>query len=131
MSLQNAFLGSLVADAVAMPVHWYYNRQSLDQDYGDFSSYCKPKNIHLTASYGEVIILRNLRKQIFWKTKQNIGVKEEYVPSVFGSRRQFTNLQLAARIYRSTILNGTFDPESWLKRYVEVRSPQMAPRYIC
>ena len=46
MSLQNAFLGSLVADAVAMPVHWYYNRQSLDQDYGDFSDYCKPKNIH-------------------------------------------------------------------------------------
>ena len=40
MSLQNAFLGSLVADAVAMPVHWYYNRESLDQDYGNFSSYC-------------------------------------------------------------------------------------------
>ena len=37
MSLQNAFLGSLVADAVSMPVHWYYNREALDRDYGDFS----------------------------------------------------------------------------------------------
>ena len=36
----------LVADAVSMPVHWYYNRGSLDQDYGDFATYCRPKNPH-------------------------------------------------------------------------------------
>ena len=46
MSLQNAFLGSLVADAVSMPVHWYYNRGALDQDYGDFTTYCRPRNPH-------------------------------------------------------------------------------------
>ena len=40
MSLQNAFLGSLVAD-VSMPVHWYYNREALDRDYGDFSEFCQ------------------------------------------------------------------------------------------
>ena len=55
MSLQNAFLGSLVADAVAIPVHWYHNRESLDQDYGDFSVTANLE--YQTASYGEVIIL--------------------------------------------------------------------------
>ena len=46
MSLQNAFLGSLVGDAVAMPVHWYYDREALDRDYGDFDDYCAPRNPH-------------------------------------------------------------------------------------
>ena len=27
-----AFVGALVADAVAMPVHWYYDRAALDRD---------------------------------------------------------------------------------------------------
>jgi hypothetical protein len=27
------FLGALVADAVAMPVHWYYDQGALDRDY--------------------------------------------------------------------------------------------------
>ena len=31
---RQAFLGALVADAVAMPVHWYYDRQALARDYG-------------------------------------------------------------------------------------------------
>ena len=30
------------------------------------------------------------------------------------------NLQLAAELYRNYILHGGFDPEIWLKRYVEV-----------
>ncbi|MBM4022916.1 MAG: ADP-ribosylglycohydrolase family protein, partial [Planctomycetes bacterium] len=49
-----AFLGSLVADAVAMPVHWYYDRAALDRDYpplvttataGD-PPYLAPRNPH-------------------------------------------------------------------------------------
>jgi ADP-ribosylglycohydrolase len=43
MSFQNAFIGSLVADAVAMPVHWYYNRNALDSDYGDFDRFHESK----------------------------------------------------------------------------------------
>ena len=46
MSLQNAFLGSLVGDAISMPVHWYYDRNALDRDYGDFDDYLAPKNPH-------------------------------------------------------------------------------------
>ena len=46
VSLQNAFLGSLVGDAIAMPVHWYYDRDALDRDYGDFDDYLSPRNPH-------------------------------------------------------------------------------------
>ena len=46
MSYQNAFLGSLIADAVSMPVHWYYNTDKIDTDYGEFDHFMTPKSIH-------------------------------------------------------------------------------------
>ena len=64
MSLQNAFLGSLVADAVSMPVHWYYNREALDRDYGDFSI-CQPRTPIRTVFYGEVNLFLKAQKLIF------------------------------------------------------------------
>ena len=42
----DAFLGSLIADAVAMPVHWYYDRQALARDYGTIDDYRAPKTPH-------------------------------------------------------------------------------------
>jgi ADP-ribosyl-[dinitrogen reductase] hydrolase len=41
-----AFTGSLVADAVAMPIHWYYDREALQRDYGTISDYLTPRNPH-------------------------------------------------------------------------------------
>ena len=35
LSLTPAYHGSLIADALCMPVHWYYNREALDRDYPD------------------------------------------------------------------------------------------------
>ena len=37
--LYHAFLGSLAADAVSMPVHWYYDTAALDRDYSTISTY--------------------------------------------------------------------------------------------
>jgi ADP-ribosyl-[dinitrogen reductase] hydrolase len=43
---QNAYYGSLVADAVAMPVHWYYDRDALRAEYSEITGYLTPKNPH-------------------------------------------------------------------------------------
>ena len=121
MSLQNAFLGSLVADAVSMPVHWYYNRGSLDQDYGDFATYCRPKNPHpdsilwrseFKPRNPKADILRNQLK--FW------GRRGIHYHQFLEAGDNTLNLQLAAELYRNCILHGGFEPETWLKRYVEV-----------
>ena len=32
------FLGSLIADALALPGHWYYDRAALVRDYGSLDS---------------------------------------------------------------------------------------------
>jgi len=121
MSLQNAFLGSLVADAVSMPVHWYYNRGALDQDYGDFATYCRPKNPHpdsilwrseFKPKNSKANILRNQLK--YW------GRRGIHYHQFLEAGDNTLNLQLAAELYRNCILHGGFEPQTWLKRYAEV-----------
>jgi len=41
-----AFRGSQAADALAMPVHWYYDRAALRADYGLVDHFMVPKNPH-------------------------------------------------------------------------------------
>jgi ADP-ribosyl-[dinitrogen reductase] hydrolase len=41
-----AYRGSLVADALAMPVHWYYDREALRRDYGTVDRYVAPRRHH-------------------------------------------------------------------------------------
>ena len=38
--------GLCIGDALAMPVHWYYNRQALHDDYGLVTDYLAPRNPH-------------------------------------------------------------------------------------
>jgi ADP-ribosylglycohydrolase len=121
MSFQNAFLGSLVADAVSMPVHWYYNTRGIDEDYPDFDHYIAPKNPHPDS--------------ILWRSRyQPIGEKDDILreqSKYWGKRgvhyHQFLrpgentlNLKLACELYRTIIKNGEYDPDTWLERYAEV-----------
>jgi hypothetical protein len=40
---QQIFLGALVADSIAMPVHWYYNQSAIERDFGILDAYQPPK----------------------------------------------------------------------------------------
>ncbi|NBV32629.1 MAG: ADP-ribosylglycohydrolase family protein, partial [Proteobacteria bacterium] len=42
----HAFHGALLADALAMPVHWYYDRIALKRDYGRVDRFLAPRNPH-------------------------------------------------------------------------------------
>ncbi|ETW00459.1 hypothetical protein H310_07080 [Aphanomyces invadans] len=42
--MEGALFGLFVADAVAMPVHWMYNLDQLQADYGRITGYTKPKD---------------------------------------------------------------------------------------
>ena len=38
-----SLVGMFVGDAIAMPVHWYYDLQQLRRDYGEIRAYTEPK----------------------------------------------------------------------------------------
>jgi len=48
MDQRNRAMGSLwgmfIGDALAMPVHWYYNRARLVEDFGEVTKYEAPKS---------------------------------------------------------------------------------------
>ncbi len=41
-----ALWGLFIGDALAMPVHWYYDRAALRRDYGEVRDYLAPRNPH-------------------------------------------------------------------------------------
>jgi ADP-ribosyl-[dinitrogen reductase] hydrolase len=41
-----AIWGTFIGDALAMPVHWYYDRAALRRDYGVVRDYLAPRNPH-------------------------------------------------------------------------------------
>ena len=47
--VDGSLLGLFIGDALAMPVHWYYDRQALARDYGWVNSYQAPKNPHANS----------------------------------------------------------------------------------
>lgn len=44
--IRGVVYGLCIGDALAMPVHWYYNRQALFQEYGRVTDYLGPRNPH-------------------------------------------------------------------------------------
>ena len=121
MLLQNAFLGSLVADAVSMPVHWYYDVKALDADYDDIADYRAPHNPHpdsiLWRSSYEPI---NPRADILHGQQKYWGKRGIHYHQNLKAGDNTLNLQLAAELYLHILREGDFRAENWLKRYVEV-----------
>ncbi len=121
MSYQNAFLGSLIADAVSMPVHWYYNVNKIDEDYGDFDHFMSPKSPHPDS-----ILWRSKYKptsekdDILHEQSKHWGKPGVHYHQFLQAGENTLNLKLACELYRTIIKSGGFNSKTWLERYAEV-----------
>ncbi len=120
-TFENAYRGSLIADALAMPVHWYYDREALMRDYGPVNEFKIPKNPHpdsiLWRSSYEALnergdILRDQEK--FW------GQPNVHYHQFLKAGENTLNFKLARELVRWADERGTYDPDAWLERYIEV-----------
>jgi ADP-ribosyl-[dinitrogen reductase] hydrolase len=123
-----AFLGSLVADAVSMPVHWYYDPASLDRDYPSLaeaaagqSPYLAPRNPHSgsilwrsqwTPPSPEFDILRE--QAAFW------GQRGIHYHQFLTGGENTLNYKLATELFGMVCRDAGYDPARWLDRYVAV-----------
>lgn len=120
MSLHRAYLGSLVADALAMPGHWYYDRAALRRDYGPLDHYQTPRNPHpdsilWRSSYEPV----NEKGDILREQAQYWGQRGIHYHQFLRAGENTVNLRLAAELHRLITANGSCEPATWLRRYVE------------
>jgi len=121
-----AFLGSLVADAVAMPVHWFYDQAALDGDYPGLaaaaateSPYLAPHNphsgsilwrSHWTPPGPAFDILRDQAR--YW------GQRGVHYHQFLAAGENTLNFRLATELFALVGRHGGYDPEKWLDRYV-------------
>ncbi len=116
----SGLVGALSADALAMPVHWYYDRAALVRDYGRVVGYRAPKNPHPDS-----ILWRS--KYAPLKEKGNIlHDQAEYWGRAGVHYHQFLqagentlNLQLARELYGLVRKQGGYSAEGWLRHYAD------------
>ncbi len=115
-----ALVGALAADALSMPVHWYYDRVALKRDYGRLVSYIAPKSPHADS--------------ILWRSKyEPLNERGDILhdQAVYWGRRgvhyhQFLrvgentlNFQLAVALFEQVKSAGSYDAEAWIEKYCD------------
>lgn len=125
--MRGALWGMFIGDALAMPVHWYYNIAALWQDFGQIRDYQAPKAKHPSsimplASTGKAgrgtqagdivgsVILKG--KKQFW------GLPNGHYHQGMQAGDNTLNLLCARVLLRSLIANGQPDPAGFLQAYV-------------
>ena len=115
----HAYRGSLVADALAMPVHWYYDTAALRRDYGTVDHFLQPKNPHpdsilWRSEYHPLNdkgdILRDQAR--FW------GVRGVHYHQFLAAGENTLNFRLATELFHLVKERGAYDPDFWLERYI-------------
>lgn len=122
------YLGSLVADAYSMPVHWYYNTQALDRDYPELlkaENYLSPENPHPDS-----ILWRSVYRplapeaDILHSQAQYWGQHGIHYHQFLKAGQNTVNYQLARELYQQVLEFREYDAERWLKHYVScMRQP--------
>ncbi len=120
-----AYTGSLLADAFAMPVHWYYNTAALDRDYPALSDFQPPRNPHpdsilWRSSYQPLTPAAD----ILHDQAQYWGQAGVHYHQFLRAGENTVNFKLAAELYQQVTQAGKYDPEKWLECYIaKMREP--------
>ena len=118
--LPDVLLGALAADAVSMPVHWYYDRAALARDYGQVAGYLAPRNPHpdsiLWRSRYQAL---NPRGDILHEQARYWGQRGVHYHQFLAAGENTLNFQLAARLHQQTVELGRYDADAWLAFYLD------------
>ena len=112
--------GSFIGDAIAMPVHWYYDRTALRRDYGVVHDYVAPRNPHPDSILGRSKYEPlNARGEILHEQAQYWGQPGIHYHQFLRPGQNTLNLQLAKLLIESLTTLGDYDGDDYLRRYVE------------
>ncbi|SHO43991.1 ADP-ribosylglycohydrolase family protein [Desulfopila aestuarii] len=118
--LNGALYGMFIGDALAMPVHWYYDTNALKRDYGIVENYVQPRNPHPDSIlYRSVYTARSARADILHEQKCFWGQKNIHYHQFLQAGENTLNLKLAKELLNLLLENGSYSAENWLQRLVE------------
>ncbi|TVQ97898.1 MAG: ADP-ribosylglycohydrolase family protein [Desulfovibrionales bacterium] len=117
--LSGALYGSLIADALAMPTHWYYDQLSLHVDYGLVRDYKQPHNPHPDSILWrsryrppspEADILHN--QAMFW------GERGVHYHQFLRAGENTLNLKLTRLLMEHLLESDTYEPNRYQEQYI-------------
>ncbi len=125
--MRGALWGMFVGDALAMPVHWYYNIAALWQDFGQIRDYQAPKAHHPNS----IMALANTGKAgrgsqdgdivgevILKGKKHHWGQPNRHYHQGMQAGDNTLNLLCSRVLLRSLTNNGHYDPADFLREYI-------------
>ncbi len=116
---RGALYGLCVGDALAMPVHWYYNRQALHQDYGRVTDYLAPRNPHPDSIlWRSSYKTPNSKGEILHDQAPYWGQKGIHYHQFLKAGENTLNVKICRLLIESINQTGTYDADDFLRRYV-------------
>jgi ADP-ribosylglycohydrolase len=120
MKIRGALYGLSVGDALAMPVHWYYNRQALFRDYGHVTDYLAPRNPHPDS-----ILWRSSyraphpRGEILHDQARFWGQKGIHYHQFLQAGENTLNIQICRLLIESINDAGAYDRNNFARKYID------------
>ena len=112
-----SLLGLFIGDALAMPVHWYYDRSALKQDFDWISDYRSPRNPHpnsiLWRSHYQAL---NEKGEILHQQAQYWGQRGVHYHQFLKAGENTLNLKLAGLCWK--LCGEGYDKDEYLQRYI-------------
>lgn len=118
-------VGAMAADAVAMPVHWYYDRSAMDRDYGQIQDFVAPKNPHPDSIlWRSRYQPRNKNGEILHDQAQYWGKRGVHYHQFLRAGESTINFRLGQELYALVLKDRRYDAGSWIRHYVDcLRTP--------
>jgi len=125
--VRGALWGMFVGDALAMPVHWYYDVAALQHDFGTIRDYQAPKSHHPgsimalanTAQAGRGSQAGNVVGEVILKGKKHHwGQANRHYHQGMEAGNNTLNLLCSRVLLRTLNAAGHYDPADFLRNYV-------------
>jgi ADP-ribosylglycohydrolase len=120
-----ALWGLFLGDALAMPVHWYYDRAALRRDYGEVRDLLAPRNPHPDSIlFRSKYTPQNPDADILHEQAKYWGRPGVHYHQHLAAGENTLNLKLVQILLDTLAERGGYDPDLYLHRMVDfLRNP--------
>ncbi len=117
--VHGALFGLFIADALAMPVHWYYDTRALRRDYGEVSDYLRPRNPHPDSIlYRSSFRPTSPAADILHDQARYWGKKGVHYHQFLEAGENTLNLRLARELLLYLDREKNYAPRNWLEHFI-------------
>jgi len=117
--IRGTLFGMCIGDALAMPVHWYYDREALFRDYGPVTDFLSPRKDHPDSIlWRSDYRAQNVKGEILHDQAQYWGKKNVHYHQFLKAGENTLNIKISRLLMDSLMENGGYASADFLQRYL-------------